>query len=99
MHEFELMLVVRPDLTEQGVKQVIEKAEEYICRVGGKASKSENWGLKRIAYEIEGFDKAYYLLIMYSAPYISSKSLQEIVTEDKDILRHMIIHKQQEEED
>ena len=40
MHEFELLLVVRPDLTEQGVKQVIEKAEEYICRVGGKVSKA-----------------------------------------------------------
>ena len=98
MHEFELLLVVRPDLTEQSVKQVIEKAEEYICRVGGKVSKSENWGLKRIAYEINGFDKAYYMLIMYSAPYVSSKSLQDIVKEDKDILHHMIIHKQREEE-
>lgn len=98
MHEFELMLVVRPDLTEQGLKQVIEKAEEYICRVGGKVFKTENWGLKRIAYEIENFDKAYYMLIMYSASYISSKSLQEIIKEDKDILQHMIIRKQQEGE-
>ena len=97
MHEFELMLVVRPDLTEEELKHVIERAEEYISRVGGKVSKSENWGLKRIAYEMEGFDKAYYVLIMYSAPYISSKSLQEIVKEDKDVLRHMIIHKQQED--
>ena len=99
MHEFELLLVVRPDLTEQSVKQVIEKAEEYICRVGGKVSKAENWGLKRIAYEINGFDKAYYMLIMYSAPYVSSKSLQDIVKEDKDILHHMIIHKQLREKE
>ena len=97
MHEFELMLVIRPNLNEEELKQVIEKAEEYISRVGGNVSKSENWGLKRIAYEIEGFDKAYYALIMYSAPYVSSKSLQEIVKEDKDILRHMIIHKHQED--
>lgn len=99
MHEFELMLVIRPNLTEQELKQVIERAEEYISRVRGKVFKSENWGLKRIAYEINGFDKAFYVLIMYSAPYISSKSLQEIVKEDKDILRHMIIHKQQEDEE
>ena len=98
MHEFELMLVIRPNLTEEELKQVIERAEEYISRVGGKVSKSENWGLKHIAYEIEGFDKAYYALIMYSAPYVSSKSLQEIIKEDKDILHHMIIHKQREEE-
>lgn len=98
MHEFELLLVVRPNLTEQGVKQVIEKAEEYIYRVGGKVSKAENWGLKRIAYELEGFDKAYYILIMYSVLYDSSKSLKEIIKEDKDILHHMIIHKQREEE-
>ena len=97
MHEFELMLVIRPNLNEEELKQVIEKAEEYISRVGGNVSKSENWGLKHIAYEIEGFDKAYYALIMYSAPYVSSKSLQEIVKEDKDILRHMIIYKQQED--
>ena len=99
MHEFELMLVIRPNLTEEKLKQVIERAEEYISRVGGKVSKSENWGLKRIAYEMDGFDKAYYVLIMYSAPYISSKSLQEIVKQDKDVLRHMIIHKHQEDED
>ena len=99
MHEFELMLVVRPNLTEKELKQVIERAEEYIFRVEGKVSKSENWGLKRIAYEMEGFDKAYYVLIMYSAPYVSSKSLQEIVKQDEDILRHMIIHKHQEDED
>lgn len=97
MHEFELMLVVRPDLTEEELKHVIERAEEYISRVGGKVSKSENWGLKRIAYEMDGFNKAYYVLITYSAPYVSSKSLQEIVKEDKDVLRHMIIHKQQED--
>lgn len=99
MHEFELMLVVRPDLTEQGLKQVIEKAEEYICRFGGKVSKIENWGLKRIAYEIKGFDKAYYLLIMYSASYVSSKSLKNMIEEDKDILNNMIINKQYMEEE
>lgn len=97
MHEFELMLVVRPDLTEEELKHVIERAEEYISRVEGKVSKSENWGLKRIAYEMDGFDKAFYVLISYSAPYISSESLQGIVKEDKDVLRHMIIHKQQED--
>ena len=99
MYEFELMLVVRPNLTEEVLRQIIEKAEEYISRVGGKVSKSENWGLKHLAYDIDNFDKAYYVLIMYSAPYHSSKSLQDIIKEDKDILHHMIIRKQQEDED
>lgn len=99
MPALELLLVVRPNLTEQELQQVIQKVEEYIYHVDGKISKAENWGLKRIAYEIESFDKAYYILIKYSSPYDSSKSLEKILEKDGDILNSMIINKNWEEEE
>lgn len=99
MPALELLLVVRPNLTERELQQVIQKVEEYIYHVDGKISKAENWGLKRLAYEIEGFDKAYYILIKYSSPYDSSKSLKKTLEKDRDVLNSMIINKNWEEEE
>lgn len=99
MLALELLLVVRPNLTEQELQQVIQKVEEYIYHIDGKISKVENWGLKRLAYKIEGFDKAYYMLITYSSPYDSSKSLKKILEKDGDILNNIIINKNWEEEE
>ena len=49
------------------VAAVIEKVKEYIVRFGGTVTDVEEWGKKRLAYEIQKMKDAYYYFIKFES--------------------------------
>ena len=52
MNKYELALVVNAKLEEEERAAVVEKAKGYVTRYGGTVGEVEEWGKKRLAYEI-----------------------------------------------
>ena len=52
MNKYELAVVVNVKLEDEERAAVIEKVKEYIVRFGGTVTDVEEWGKKRLAYEI-----------------------------------------------
>lgn len=53
MNKYELALVVNAKIEDEARAAVVEKAKGYIARYNGNVTEVEEWGKKRLAYEIQ----------------------------------------------
>ena len=53
MNKYELALVVNAKIDDEARAAVVEKAKNYIARYNGTVTEVEEWGKKRLAYEIQ----------------------------------------------
>ncbi len=67
MTKYELAVVVSAKLEEEDRTNVVEKAKALIERFGGQITNVDDWGKKRLAYEIQKMNEAYYYFIQFEA--------------------------------
>ena len=65
MREYEFTFVVQPEITDEGLQGLCEKLEGTLERAGGTRLFYEDWGRRRLAYEIQKFQKGHYLVMHY----------------------------------
>ena len=65
MNKYELALVVNAKIEDEERLATVEKAKEYITRFGGTITNIDEWGKKRLAYEIQKSREAYYYFIQF----------------------------------
>lgn len=71
---YEMMYIVKP--AEQEIsKQVNFKLEKVIVDNGGRIKDVDYWGERKLAYEIHGFSRGIYVLLVFKDHRQSSKSL------------------------
>lgn len=87
---YELLYLVPAPLTEKDLPNVSKKAKGVIEKLGGKISKEENLGNKKLAYQIKQIYRGFYLLLNFE---IDPKKLKELDQKLKlipEILRHLV---------
>ena len=65
MNKYELALVVNAKIEDDARAAVVEKAKGYIARYNGNVTEVEEWGKKRLAYEIQKMREGYYYFIQF----------------------------------
>ncbi len=63
MRRYETIFIVDPDLSEDGRKERLEKNKDLIKKMGGVLIEIEDWGNKRLAYEIKKKFRGHYILL------------------------------------
>ena len=53
MREYELVIVLRPEMDEPEVMQTVERVKKLVTEKGGTFLKEENWGKRKLAYPIQ----------------------------------------------
>ena len=66
--EYETIYILRPEATSEQLQQVNGRIREVIEQAQGKLLRVENWGKRKLAYEIEKHHKGIYLYWRYLAP-------------------------------
>ena len=67
MNKYELAVVVNAKLDEDARADAVEKVKEVIERFGGQITNIDEWGIKRLAYEIQKMREGYYYFIQFDA--------------------------------
>lgn len=67
MTKYELAVVVSAKLEEEDRAAVVEKAKALIERFGGQITNVDDWGKKRLAYEIQKMKEGFYYFIQFEA--------------------------------
>ena len=67
MNKYELAVIVNAALEEEERANTIEKVKEYVTRFGGTVTNVDEWGKKRLAYEIQKMKEAYYYFIQFES--------------------------------
>lgn len=65
MRAYELMVIADGDLEENNVETVVRWAQEQITARGGEVRKTDRWGKRRFAYEINKKPEGYYFVIEF----------------------------------
>lgn len=88
---YENVFVARQDLTPAKVADLTKKYVGIIEKEGGKVTKTEDWGLRTLAYKIQKNRKGYYVLMNIDAPAAAVIELDRLMHLDENLLRYMTI--------
>jgi small subunit ribosomal protein S6 len=63
MREYELVFIVRPDLEENALKDVVTRVQTWITEAGGQVAKIDLWGKRKLAFPIRKQIEGQYVLM------------------------------------
>ncbi|MFA9376909.1 MAG: 30S ribosomal protein S6 [Lachnotalea sp.] len=67
MNKYELAIIVNAKAEDEVRLAAVEKVKEYITRFGGTITNVDEWGKKRLAYEIQKMKEGYYFFIQFES--------------------------------
>ena len=88
MKKYESIFVIRPDASEETVAEASEKAQQQVTRNGGIILALENWGRKKLAYEIKRFTEGIYIKLDFEAPGDVVDKLARHLTLAEEVIRY-----------
>ena len=91
LRQYELVYVIAPDVGDDGVSGLHTQVDEIVTGGGGKIEKTDNWGRRRLAYEIDRHKEGTYVLELFSGPGELVRELDRRLKVVDDVLRHLIV--------
>ena len=91
MNKYELALVVNAKIEDDARTATVEKAKEYITRFGGQITDVDDWGKKRLAYEIQKMNEGFYYFINFDAEPGVPAQIEENVRIMDNVLRFLCV--------
>ncbi len=91
MRSYELMFIVKPDLEEEATTAIVDKFSGLIVEQGGNVTNLDKWGKRRLAYEVNGFNDGYYVLVNFQGEPKAVKEVERQLKISDDVIKHMII--------
>ncbi|MFN3826184.1 MAG: 30S ribosomal protein S6 [Micavibrio sp.] len=88
---YETVFIARQDLSVAQVEELTKQFSEIITQAGGKITKTENWGLRNLAYRIKKNRKGHYVLIESDTAPEPVIEMERTMRINEDILRYMTI--------
>lgn len=89
--QYELVYVVSPEVGEDGVTDLHTQVETIIGDLGGSIEKTENWGRRRLAYEIGKHREGTYVVDLIKGPGELVKELDRKLKVLDSVLRHLVV--------
>jgi len=93
MNKYEAMYIISPTIDEEQVKALVEKFNELISE-HGEIEKVEEWGRKKLAYEVQDQKEGYYVLVYFTANPEFPAELERIFKINEDILKYLILNRE-----
>ena len=91
MNKYELCTVVSAKLEEEERTAVIDKCKAYIERFGGTVGDVEEWGKKKLAYEIHHEKEGYYYFIQFEAESTAPAEIENRVRIMDNVIRFLCV--------
>ena len=66
MKGYETICILNPDLTEDEVQETMERYSALIVEHGGEVTKTDSWGLRKLAYKVQGHPRGHIVYLLYS---------------------------------
>ncbi len=91
MNKYESMYILKPDIDEETRKSIVEKFKTLVEENGGKVEKVDEWGIRKLAYEINYISEGYYVLMTFEAVSTLPLELERNYNIHDGVLRYNII--------
>ena len=91
MNKYELALVVNAKIEDDARAAVVEKAKDYITRLGGTITNVDEWGKKRLAYEIQKMKEGFYYFVHFEAESTVPAEVEQRIRIMDNVLRYLCV--------
>lgn len=93
MKAYEVMLLIDPSLDEEALAAVVEKTTGVITSQGGTVDSADDWGKRRLAYEVKGLTDGAYTVIQFHASPEAVAELDRVLHITDPVARYMIVRR------
>lgn len=97
MKAYELLFFVDPTITDETRAGVMKRIEVAITENGGAVDNVDNWGKRKLAYEIDKLTEGDYTLVNFHADPTQIAELDRILRINDAVKRHMIVRRPENE--
>ena len=91
MNHYETIYIVNPTLDDDSLKEAIDKFSDLIKKLKGSIVKVNEWGKRKLAYEVKRFDKGYYVVLVFCALPKMVTELERNLKLDDRILKYITV--------
>ncbi len=91
MNKYELAVIVSAKIEDEARANTIEKVKEYITRFGGTITNVDEWGKRRLAYEIQKMKEGFYYFIAFESDADCPNEVETNIRIMEDVIRYLCI--------
>ena len=91
MHQYELMVILDPEIDERTVAPSLDKFLNVIRNDGGTVDKVDIWGKRRLAYEIQKKNEGIYAVVNFTATSAATQELDRQLKLNEQIMRTKVL--------
>ena len=91
MRRYETLFILRPDLGEAQIKDIIKRFEGLAAAGGGELIETEEWGFRELAYHIKGERRGYYVRLDYAADAATMNEIERNLKLQDTVLRYLSV--------
>ena len=95
MSKYELAVVVNAQIDDEARTAVVDRAKELITRFGGTVTNVDDWGKKKLAYEIQKMNEGFYYFIQFDAEGSAIAEIESRMRIADNVIRYLCV-KQEE---
>ncbi len=91
MNQYETVFILTPVLSDDQMKEAVEKFKGILTKNGAEIINEELWGMKKLAYPIEKKSTGFYVLVEFKADPTVIKTLEVNYRRDERVIRYITI--------
>ena len=95
MNKYELAVVVSAKIEDDARAAVIEKVKEMITRFGGNVTDVDEWGKRRLAYEIQKMKEGFYYIVQFDAPTTAPAEIESRIRIMDNVMRYLVVKREE----
>ena len=91
MNKYELCVVLSVKLEDEQRAAALEKVQNYITRFGGTVTNVDEWGKRKLAYEIQKMKEGFYYFIQFDADTACPGELEQRLRIQEPVIRYLCV--------
>ena len=93
MIEYEILLMLDPELPEERQNEIVTRTRELVERSGGSVERHDVWGRRKLAYEIDHKADGAYHLLHFDAEPETLDEVSRVLKITDGVMRHMAVRR------
>ena len=95
MSKYELTFVVNAKIEDDERAAVVDKCKALIERFGGTITKVDEWGKRRLAYEIQKMKEGFYYIVQFDAPTTAPAEIESRIRIMDNVMRYLVVKREE----
>lgn len=92
MNKYESLYVLNASLSEEDTKAEVARIKGVVENGGGTVENVDEWGKRRLAYEINHMNEGYYVLMNFTSQPELPKELDRVLRISDKVIRHIVVN-------